>query len=152
MAGATPAAPTWLDRQLIGGAPGAADKGFGGELREALRQRSDFLIEQGLAARRGLRLVLARNLLGSLRQRDLDAAARGIAGETGMPYRPAVDGEGVSGVYGPFGSLRSLRVMRAGREMTIASSTPRKRVRPCRSSGCSSVLASSSQIKATMCL
>lgn len=83
MAGATPAAPTWLDRQLIGGAPGAADKGFGGELREALRQRSDFLIEQSLAARRGLRLVLAHNLLGSLRQRDLDAAARGSPARLG---------------------------------------------------------------------
>ncbi len=90
---------TWLDRQLIGGAAGIADKGFGGELREALRQRSDFLIEQGLAERRGSRVVLARNLLGSLRQRDLDAAARGIARETGLPYRPAVDGERVSGVY-----------------------------------------------------
>ncbi|MBS0429481.1 MAG: relaxase/mobilization nuclease and DUF3363 domain-containing protein [Proteobacteria bacterium] len=90
---------TWLDRQLIGGAAGIADKGFGGELREALRQRSDFLVEQGLAERRGTRVVLARNLLGSLRQRDLEAAARGITGKTGLSYRPAVDGERVSGVY-----------------------------------------------------
>jgi type IV secretory pathway VirD2 relaxase len=90
---------TWLDRQLIAGAAGVADKGFGGELRETLRQRSDFLIEQGLAERRGTRVVLARNLLGTLRQRDLDAAARGITGETGLPYRPAVEGERVSGVY-----------------------------------------------------
>lgn len=90
---------TWLDRQLIAGAVGVADKGFGGELRETLRQRSDFLIERGLAERHGTRVVLARNLLGTLRQRDLDAAARGVAGETGLPYRPAVEGERVSGVY-----------------------------------------------------
>lgn len=90
---------TWLDRQLIDGAAGIADKGFGGELREALRQRSDFLVEQGLAERRGARVVLARNLLGTLRQRDLDVAARGIVDETGLPYQPAVDGERVSGVY-----------------------------------------------------
>lgn len=90
---------TWLDRQLIGGAAGVVDKGFGGELHDALRQRSDFLIEQGLAERRGTRVVFARNLLGTLRQRDLDATARGIAGETGLPYRPAVDGVRVSGVY-----------------------------------------------------
>ena len=90
---------TWLDRQLIAGAAGVADKGIGRELREALRQRSDFLIEQGLAERRGTRVVLARNLLGTLRQRDLDAAARGIAGETGLPYRPTADGERVSGTY-----------------------------------------------------
>lgn len=90
---------TWLDRQLIGGAAGIADKGFGGELREALRQRSAFLVGQGLADHRGSRVVLARNLLGTLRQRDLDAAAHGIARETGLPYRPAADGERVSGVY-----------------------------------------------------
>lgn len=90
---------TWLDRQLIGGAPGVSDKGFGGELRELLRQRSTFLVEQGLAERRNSRVVLARNLLGTLRQRDLDAAARGITGETGLQYRPATDGERVSGIY-----------------------------------------------------
>ncbi len=90
---------TWVDRQLIGGAADVADKGFGSELRESLRQRSDFLVEQGLAERRGARVVLARNLLGTLRQRDLDAAARAIASETGLLYRPAVDGERVSGVY-----------------------------------------------------
>ncbi|HEY0822138.1 MAG TPA: relaxase/mobilization nuclease and DUF3363 domain-containing protein [Rhizobacter sp.] len=90
---------TWLDRQLIGGAAGVADKGFGSELRDAMRQRSDFLVDEGLAERRGTRVVLARNLLGTLRQRELDAAARRIAGETGLQYRPASDGERVSGVY-----------------------------------------------------
>jgi len=90
---------TWLDRELIGGAVGVADKGFGSELREALLQRSGFLIEQGLAEQRGTRVVLARNLLSTLRQRDLETAARGIVGESGLPYRPAVDGERVSGVY-----------------------------------------------------
>jgi type IV secretory pathway VirD2 relaxase len=90
---------TWLDRQLIGGATGVADKGFGSELRKALRQRSDFLIEQGLAERHGARLVLARNLLATLRQRDLSAAASGIANETAMQYRPAMDGDRVFGVY-----------------------------------------------------
>lgn len=90
---------TWLDLQLIGGPAGVADKGFGSELREALRQRGSFLIEQGLGERRGSRVVLARNLLDTLRRRDLDAAARNIAGETGLVYRPAADGERVSGVY-----------------------------------------------------
>ncbi|VTU33596.1 hypothetical protein H6CHR_04033 [Variovorax sp. PBL-H6] len=90
---------TWLDRQLLGGAASVADKGFGGELRKALSQRSNFLVEQGFAERRGARVVLARNLLRTLRQLDLDAVARDIAGETGLPYRPAVDGERVSGVY-----------------------------------------------------
>jgi type IV secretory pathway VirD2 relaxase len=90
---------TWLDQQLIGGATGIVDKGFGGEVRKALRQRSDFLVEQGLAERRRSRVVLVRNLLGTLRQRDLEVAARGLADETRLTYRPARDGERVSGVY-----------------------------------------------------
>jgi len=90
---------TWLDQQLIGGATGVVDKGFGGEVRKALRQRSDFLVEQGLAERRRSRVVLVRNLLGTLRQRDLEVAARGLADETRLTYRPARDGERVSGVY-----------------------------------------------------
>ena len=90
---------TWLDRQLISGAPGVADKGFGGELREALRQRSDFLVEQGLAERRGTRVILARNLLSTLRGRDLGKAAQEIASETGLTHRPMVDGQHVAGIY-----------------------------------------------------
>jgi type IV secretory pathway VirD2 relaxase len=90
---------TWLDQQLIGGASGITDNGFGGEVREALRKRSDFLIEQGLAERRGQRVILARNLLGTLRGREIDTAAKTIATETGLMHRAAVDGERVTGTY-----------------------------------------------------
>lgn len=90
---------TWLDQQLIGGASGIADNGFGGEVREALRQRSEFLTEQGLAERRGQRVILARNLLATLRSRDIDAAAKTIATETGLAHRAVADGERITGVY-----------------------------------------------------
>lgn len=90
---------TWLDQQLIGRASGIADNGFGGEVREALRQRSGFLIEQGLAERRGQRVILARNLLATLRGREIDTTAKTIAAETGMAYRPLADGERATGVY-----------------------------------------------------
>lgn len=90
---------TWLDQQLIGGASGIADNGFGGEMREALRQRTDFLVEQGLAERRGQRVILARNLLGTLRGREINSAAQTIAAETGLSHRPLADGERVTGVY-----------------------------------------------------
>jgi len=73
--------------------------GFGSEVREALQQRSDFLIDQGLAERRGQRVTLARNLLATLRSRDLATAAQRIAAETGLEHRPVADGERVSGVY-----------------------------------------------------
>jgi hypothetical protein len=90
---------TWLDQQLIVSGKDLGERGFGAEVRDALSQRSDFLIEQGLAERRGQRTILARNLLATLRERDLEAAALGIAKETGLAYRPAADGERVSGVY-----------------------------------------------------
>ena len=90
---------TWLDQQLIGGASGIANNGFGGEVRDALRQRSDFLVEQGLAERRGQRVILARNLLATLRGREIDGAAKTIAAETGLTHRPVADGERVTGIY-----------------------------------------------------
>ena len=90
---------TWLDRQLIGGAMDVGERGFGAEVRDALRQRADFLVEQGLAERRGPRVILARNLLATLRDRDMATAARDIVKETGLTYHQVVDGERVSGVY-----------------------------------------------------
>lgn len=90
---------TWLDQQLIGGNRELVDKGFGKEVREALRQRADFLVEQGLAERQGQRVVLARNLLATLRGRELTETAREISAQTGMQYRPTVEGQRVSGIY-----------------------------------------------------
>jgi len=90
---------TWLDQQLIGGASGIVDKGFGGEVRDALRARADFLVNQGLAERRGQRVILARNLLATLRGREIDAAAKTIAAETGLAHRPLANGERATGIY-----------------------------------------------------
>ncbi|CAG9931858.1 protein of unknown function [Candidatus Nitrotoga arctica] len=87
----------WLDQQLIGGASGIVDNGFGREARGALRQRSDFLIEQGLAERRGQRVILVRNLLETLRRREIDAAAKTIAAETGLTHCVVANGERVTG-------------------------------------------------------
>lgn len=90
---------TWLDQQLIGGGKGLGELGFGSEVREALQQRSDFLIDQGLAERRGQRVILARNLLATLRGRELATAAQTIAAEIGLEHRPVADGERASGIY-----------------------------------------------------
>jgi hypothetical protein len=90
---------TWLDQQLIGGGKGLGDLGFGAEVKDALRERADFLAEQGLAEHRGKRVVLARNLLATLHGRELAKAGQDIAGETGLEYRPVVDGQRVAGIY-----------------------------------------------------
>ena len=44
-------------------------------------------------------MILARNLLGALRGREIDCAAKNIAAETGMTHRPVADGQRVTGTY-----------------------------------------------------
>ncbi|MGP5868193.1 DUF3363 domain-containing protein [Pseudomonas aeruginosa] len=91
---------TWLDQQLIGSGRGLGELGFSGEVRQAMRQRADFLVEQGLAERQGQRVILARNLLATLRNRELAQAAREIATEIGLEHRPVHDGQQrVAGIY-----------------------------------------------------
>ncbi|WP_454710803.1 DUF3363 domain-containing protein [Cupriavidus nantongensis] len=90
---------TWLDQQLIGGGRTLSDLGFGWDTKQAIQQRANFLEEQGLAQRRGQRLILARNLLGTLQNRELAKAAKDIAGETGLAHQPITDGQRVAGIY-----------------------------------------------------
>ncbi|MCM3916192.1 relaxase/mobilization nuclease and DUF3363 domain-containing protein [Pseudomonas aeruginosa] len=90
---------TWLDQQLIGGGRGLGDLGFASGVRQAMQQRADFLVEQGLAERQGQRVILARNLLATLRNRELTQVAREIAAETGLEHRPVQDGQRVTGIY-----------------------------------------------------
>jgi type IV secretory pathway VirD2 relaxase len=90
---------TWLDQQLATRHLPQGETGFVPEVREALKYRTEFLIEQGLAERRGQRVVLARDLLTTLRQRELRSFAEQEAAVIGKPYQPAVDGQRVTGTY-----------------------------------------------------
>ncbi len=90
---------TWLDKQLVVDGLALASQGFGAQVRNALHDRIDFLGSQGLAERQGQRLVLARNLLATLRGRDLEIAGKALRKQTGLTYRPMQDGERASGVY-----------------------------------------------------
>ncbi|WP_374005816.1 DUF3363 domain-containing protein [Delftia lacustris] len=90
---------TWLDQQLIAGGRGLGNLGFSGDVKQALQQRADFLVEQGLAERRGQRVLLARNLLATLRDRELTQAGKDIAEQTGLTHRPVADGQRVAGIY-----------------------------------------------------
>ena len=64
-----------------------------------MQQRADFLAEHGLAERRGQRVILARNLLATLRGREVTQAAKDIAAATGLEHRPVADGQRVAGIY-----------------------------------------------------
>jgi len=88
-----------LLRQVVRIGKGLGDLGFGCEVKQAMQQRADFLAEQGLAERRMQRVILTRNLLGTLRNRELAQAAKDIAAETGLEHRSVGDGQRVAGIY-----------------------------------------------------
>ena len=91
---------TWLDRGLVvSGLLQPAAQGFGAQVREAMSRRVDFLVGEGLAEYRGQRVVLARNLLATLRDRELAVVGKMLQRETGKTWRPVPDSEAVSGVY-----------------------------------------------------
>ena len=91
---------TWLDRQAIAREPIAlSDSGFGAEVRQALDERAEHLIGENLAERQGGRVVFARRLLNTLRNRELRAVGEQLATETGMPFNRAGSGEYVAGTY-----------------------------------------------------
>ena len=85
---------TWLDRKLVGDGEGLARQGFGAQVLEAMRGREEFLAELGLVERRGQRVILARNLLGTPRDRELAGAGKVIQDQTGLiliPIRTAIN-------------------------------------------------------------
>jgi type IV secretory pathway VirD2 relaxase len=91
---------TWIDRQLIAREPAPlGGGGFGAAMKSAMTARADHLIEQGLARRQGQQVIYARNLLDTLRRRELDAAGAKLSAEMGMPFNKAASGEYVAGVY-----------------------------------------------------
>ncbi len=90
---------TWLDRQLIARDPVALGGGFGVDVRQAIEARTEHLIGEGLARREGERIVFGRNLIDTLRQRELDVLGEKLSGETNMPFQPPAAGDYVSGTY-----------------------------------------------------
>jgi type IV secretory pathway VirD2 relaxase len=101
---------TWLDRQLLArGATSLSDGGFGRDVREAMDARADFLVSEGLARRQGQRVIFIRDLLDTLRRRELDTAGAKISAETGLPYHSVAEGETIAGIYRQRVSLASGR-------------------------------------------
>jgi hypothetical protein len=95
----TASGATWLDRQLLAKEPALSGDGFGAEVREAMEARVDHLVEEGLARRQGQRVMFARDLLATLKGRELDEVTARLSAETGLAYQPVEEGERVSGVY-----------------------------------------------------
>ena len=90
---------TWLDRQIVAGGSATLGAGFGAVTRQAVSDRVDYLVGQGLAERRDNRAHVVPNLLNTLRDREIANVAERIHRQTGLVHRPIKDGMRVSGVY-----------------------------------------------------
>jgi len=90
---------TWIDRQLLAKEAALSGSGFGAEVRQAMDRRIEHLAGEGLARRQGQRVMFARDLLSTLRKRDLNAAATTLSAETGLVYHSSAEGENVAGIY-----------------------------------------------------
>lgn len=101
---------TWLDRRLVARESAELSRaGFGDEVRAALDRRIDTLAEQGLARRDGDKVTIGRNLVGTLRSREIASFGRRLASETGLAHLPVEPGDRVAGTYSRRLSLASGR-------------------------------------------
>jgi type IV secretory pathway VirD2 relaxase len=92
---------TWLDRQILGqDQSDPVESGFGREVIDAKRQRVQVLIAQGFAERDSeTRLLVRRDLLATLEQREVARVGQELAEKRNTPFRPARDGEHVYGTF-----------------------------------------------------
>lgn len=101
---------TWLDRKLVGKEPDQlASTGFGAEVETALRTRRQWLIEQGLAREEGGQMRFARNMLETLKARELVRTAADISARTGLEHVDVKAGDKIEGVYRRMLTLNSGR-------------------------------------------
>lgn len=92
-------AATWLDRELANGQELAVrDAGFGQEVRAALAQRRQWLLDRDLAEAEGARIRLRRDALAILQRRELLAVSEKLAGELGKPFAETAAGDRVDGM------------------------------------------------------
>lgn len=90
--------PTWLDRQCVASEPERLQGRMGGEVEAALRQRRQWLIEQGLAGKEGNVTHYRSDLIATLRQRELSRVGAQLSGELGLRFAP-LEGGRIEGVY-----------------------------------------------------
>lgn len=91
---------TWLDRlHLARDRAPLSQGGFGAEVRAAMEQRIDRLEADGLARRQGPRVTFNRDLLKTLRDRELTTATARLETRTGLKQHKSGDCEMVTGVY-----------------------------------------------------
>ena len=89
---------TWLDHELIeGNGPAYATGGFGGEARNALRLRQQWLIEEGLATSAPAGQVVSKDVLVSLQRREFVQMTGDLSRAIAKPFTEARPGELIEG-------------------------------------------------------
>ncbi|KQU76681.1 type VI secretion protein [Aminobacter sp. DSM 101952] len=90
---------TWIDHRLVErDAMPLSQAGFGREVRDAMQARGEHLADQGLARRDGQRIIMQRDLLATLRRRELEAVGEKLSAETGLSHVKTQAGQRVAGV------------------------------------------------------
>jgi type IV secretory pathway VirD2 relaxase len=109
---------TWLDEDVSLSSVGRSGGGCGAKVTEALRQRQQWLVEQGLADR--------TDVLEKLRSRELQRIARQLSRELGLGYAEAAAGDPIEGIYRrpvQVGSTR-MALIENSREFTLVPWRP----------------------------
>jgi len=90
---------TWLDRELVSpNRTPLTQAGFGAEVRQALEQRKDSLVDQGLASRTPEGgLGVPKDLLSRLEQQEIARVGPEMAKARGLTFTPAEPGNYVTG-------------------------------------------------------
>lgn len=85
---------TWLDRQLVARDPAELSRHCVWRRGPcALERRIDVLADQGPARRDGNKVRLSRNVIESLRDRELDVVTRRLMEQAGLPHLSSDVGE-----------------------------------------------------------
>jgi type IV secretory pathway VirD2 relaxase len=92
---------TWLDRRLVASdAADLAPAGFGQQVREAMERRGEHHIQRGDATRRqDGRVFYRRNLLATLREREVASVGAEMAASKALTFRAVSDGDTISGKF-----------------------------------------------------
>ncbi|WP_319798682.1 relaxase/mobilization nuclease domain-containing protein [Nitrobacter sp.] len=92
---------TWLDQRLVSSETAdIAQSGFGQQVRGAIDQRREHHIEHGDATRRqDGRVCYRRNLLATLREREVASVGTEMAASKALTFRAVSDGDTISGRF-----------------------------------------------------
>jgi type IV secretory pathway VirD2 relaxase len=109
---------TWLDEDASLSSVGRPGGGFGAKVTEVLRQRQQWLVEQGLAEE--------PDMLEKLRARELQRIARQLSRELGLRYAEVAPGDPIEGIYRRSVQVGSARMalIESSREFTLVPWRP----------------------------